>query len=47
MTAPDDIARERDEEWWAPAYWCPECGAAEYVGSPEDGCTRCGWEGVA
>ena len=25
-----------------PAYWCNECGYPEYVGTPEDGCTRCG-----
>jgi hypothetical protein len=36
------LGRERDEEWSAPAYWCRECGRAEYIGAPENGCTRCG-----
>ena len=35
--------RERDEEWHAPAWWCPACGFAEYVGTPDNGCTRCGY----
>ena len=42
---PDELAAERDAEWWAPAFWCTECGHPEYVGTPDNGCTRCGWEG--
>ena len=34
--------RERDDEWHAPAFWCNECGQPEYVGTPDNGCTRCG-----
>jgi hypothetical protein len=34
--------RERDDEWYAPAWWCNECGHPEYVGGPEAFCTRCG-----
>jgi hypothetical protein len=37
--------RERDEEWFAPAWWCNECGNPEYVGTPDNGCTRCGNKG--
>jgi hypothetical protein len=36
---------ERDAEWNAPAYYCRECGRAEYVGSPDDFCDGCGCEG--
>ena len=43
----DDLARERDAEWWAPAYWCPECKTAHYIGSPEDECDNCGHQGGA
>lgn len=41
----DDLARERDAEWWAPAYWCQECGHPSYIGTPEDSCERCGATG--
>lgn len=34
--------RERDAEYWAPAYYCRACGHPEYVGTPDNGCTRCG-----
>jgi hypothetical protein len=49
LDAADD-ARTRPDPWAttyrSPAYWCPSCETPKYIGTPEDRCDDCNYEGT-